>query len=292
MADLGDFHSHHPRNFESFTYAYPVVSRRSGGVSLGVNLNLDKACNFDCPYCQVDRREKSRSPGLDLERLAAELEGLLSSVDPSGVCRLPIFATLPDSAKHLRDIALSGDGEPTLAPEFPTVCDMLSQMQSAYRQTQPTGYRLVLLTNATLLDREPVLRGLAALHRQDGEVWAKLDAGTQAYYDRINVSKVPLDKIESNLAGLGQRYPFRVQSFFCSWDGQFPSEEEVTAYLQRLSRLKEGGAQIREVQLYTLARKPADAVCGALPDTFMTLLRDRISGLGIPCRFYGTGATQ
>src|SRR5690606_1227028 len=113
-----------------FTYAYPVLSRRSGGVSLGVNVNLDKLCSFDCPYCQVDRTIPGRPQRIDLAKLKDEVNRLLASVDAQGVCRLPVFDALPDERKRLRDVALSGDGEPTMIPEFPAVCAALAEVQA------------------------------------------------------------------------------------------------------------------------------------------------------------------
>ena len=63
----------HSRSFEDNRFVYAVVSRRSGGVSIGVNLNPEKYCNFDCVYCQVDRTVRG-GPVLrkiDLPQLAA-----------------------------------------------------------------------------------------------------------------------------------------------------------------------------------------------------------------------------
>ena len=169
----------HPREYAEFTYVYPVLSRRSGGVSFGVNVNLDKACNFDCPYCQVDRTVPGRPQRVDVARIRAEAEALMDSVDAGGVCRLPLFDGIPDDQKKLRDIALSGDGESTMIPEFAEVCRALAEVQAA---RPDLDFKLVLITNATLLDRAGVRAGVDALLARRGEVWAKLDAGTEAWY--------------------------------------------------------------------------------------------------------------
>ena len=71
--------SHHPRHWRENAYVYPVVSRRSRGVSIGVNLNPDAACNFDCIYCQVDRRTTPAVRRVDLDRLRTELELMLEA---------------------------------------------------------------------------------------------------------------------------------------------------------------------------------------------------------------------
>jgi wyosine [tRNA(Phe)-imidazoG37] synthetase (radical SAM superfamily) len=277
--------THHPREFAGNVYAYPVISRRSGGVSIGVNLNLDKACNFDCPYCQVDRTVEKPRQAIVVPAIRAELEGMLEACDERGICRLGKFAALPDEAKRLRDIAISGDGEPTMVPEFAAVCAMLADLQASRPELD---FKLVLITNSTLLDRKGVQTGIDSLLSRRGEVWAKLDAGTEAWYQRINISKVGLDKIESNLIGLGRRHPFKIQSLFCALDGEMPSDAEIDAYLERLRRIRASGADILEVQLHTLARKPAQASCTPVPAGFLRNLEARIGAeIAVPARVYG-----
>ena len=68
----------HPRTFAENRYVYPVVSRRAGGISIGVNLNLDKVCNFDCVYCQVNRSEPGDKEFVELGRLGWELDAMVS----------------------------------------------------------------------------------------------------------------------------------------------------------------------------------------------------------------------
>src|SRR5688500_14609174 len=70
-------HTQHPRRFEENRFVYPVLSRRSAGISIGVNLNPDKICNFDCIYCQVDRREQSDTRFVETAQLLEELEETL-----------------------------------------------------------------------------------------------------------------------------------------------------------------------------------------------------------------------
>ena len=289
MPSRSDLHRSHPRVYETFTYAYPVLSRRSGGVSFGVNLNLDKLCNFDCPYCQVDRTVAGKPQKLDLAVIREEVETLLDSVDERGVCRLPLFDALPDEQKMLRDIALSGDGEPTMVPEFAAIAAMLAEVQAARPELD---FKLVLITNATLLDRAAVQAGVAALLSRRGEVWAKLDAGTEAWYQKVNISRVNLERIEANLVSLGRKHPFKIQSFFCSLRGSDGNvvgwdEAEITAWLDRLSRVKSSGANILEVQLYTLARRPAEAFVQPVTGEFLAGIRTRVETLDIPARVYG-----
>jgi wyosine [tRNA(Phe)-imidazoG37] synthetase (radical SAM superfamily) len=251
-----------------------------------VNLNLDKLCNFDCPYCQVDRTVPGRPQHLDIPRIRAEVEALLDSVDGRGVCRLPLFDALPDDQKMLRDVALSGDGEPTMVPEFPAICAAMAELQAS---RPDLDYKLVLITNATLLDRPSVTSGVASLLSKHGEVWAKLDAGTEAWYQKVNISRVSLDRIEANLVALGKAHPFKVQSFFCTIGGKGWDEMEVEAWLGRLSRIKESGARILEVQIYTLARRPAEAFVHPVTAEFLEEMRERVEALGVSANVYGAG---
>lgn len=278
-------HTHHPREFEDFTYAYPVISRRSGGVSIGVNLNLDKGCNFDCPYCQVDRTLAKAPVPVDPIAVRDEVARLLDTVDAAGVCRIPRFGSVPEAERRLMDVAVSGDGEPTMVPEFPAVCAALASLQASRPEL---AFKLVLITNSTLLDRPAVLAGIGSLLSLRGEVWAKLDAGTEAWFQRINVSRIRLDRIEANLIRLGKDHPFSIQSMFHGFDGEGPPAGEADAYLERLRRIRDAGSRIREVQLYTLARKPSRADCTPVPMDFLRRLRERIvAETGLEARVFG-----
>lgn len=275
----------HPREFSSFTYAYPVISRRSGGVSIGVNLNIDKHCNFDCPYCQVDRTVPKAKQAIDAQRIKEEVGQLLDRVDASGVCRIDKFAALADSAKRLKDIAVSGDGEPTMVSSFADVCASLAALQAS---RPGLDFKLVLITNSTLLDRSSVLAGIGSLLSRNGEVWAKLDAGTEEWFQKVNISRISLDRIEANLIRLGKSHPFSIQSMFHAIDTIPPSPAEVDAYLERLIRIRDAGSRIREVQLYTLARKPAQSSCTPVEPAFLAGLKSRIENdLALMAKVYG-----
>jgi hypothetical protein len=94
------------------------------------------------------------------------------------------------------------------------------------------------------------------LDRNNGEIWCKLDAGTEAYYRRINRSTVPLSRVLRNIALTGRRTPIVIQSMFIETDGALPDEAERDAYCDRLSELVTEGCAIKLVQVYTLARRP------------------------------------
>ena len=70
----------HSRQFADFTFVYPVISRRSRGLSLGTNLNPDKLCNFDCVYCEVDRRIPGKVSHVDLSQMRDELAAMVQQI--------------------------------------------------------------------------------------------------------------------------------------------------------------------------------------------------------------------
>jgi len=62
----------HPRKLHNFNYVYAVLSRRSGGISIGVNLNSDKVCNYGCIYCEVNRKTPGANRQVDIAMLESE----------------------------------------------------------------------------------------------------------------------------------------------------------------------------------------------------------------------------
>ena len=107
--DLHKAQTYHPRNFSKFDYVYPVISRRSKGVSLGINLSRDKACNFSCSYCHVDRSSKEPFSTNDIDVICSEVHARLHQIDKSGVCCFLICKQVPPGEKILRDVAISGE---------------------------------------------------------------------------------------------------------------------------------------------------------------------------------------
>ena len=69
----------HDRDVVGMTYVYPVISRRAGGVSVGVNLNPNNACNWHCAYCQVPGLTRGSAPVIDLKQLKEELSSMLEA---------------------------------------------------------------------------------------------------------------------------------------------------------------------------------------------------------------------
>jgi wyosine [tRNA(Phe)-imidazoG37] synthetase (radical SAM superfamily) len=259
-----------PRDFLDNRFVYTVVSPRARGLSVGVNMNPDKHCNFDCVYCEVNRQEAARELRLDVPVMIAELERTLESIRSGGLGQQPRYRGIAPELLELRHVALSGDGEPTLCPNFVAALEAIVHLRA--RGHLPF-FKLVLITNASGLDRPDVMEGLHLFTTRD-EVWAKLEAGTQEYMTRVNRGDVSLDKIQANILTLARRRPVVIQSLFPAVDGQAPPASEIEAYVERLCRLKNAGAHIPLVQIYSATRPTAHSECGHLPlRTLSTIVR-------------------
>jgi len=251
----------HGRGFEDFVYAYPVLSRRARGLSLGLNLSPHKACNFDCLYCQVDRSVPGKTKTVSMELLETELSALLELTLSGEIFKVGKFTSAPEGLRRLNDIALSGDGEPTSEPVFEEVCQLLARFKEEGKIPKDT--KLVVITNATRFHLEKVERGLQMLDPHEGEVWAKLDAGTEEYYQKVDLSKVPFERVIENLVLIASRRPVKVQTLFFEMEGEGPDARELDAYCSILEKMLVAGGKILEVQLHTVARDPKNHV--ALP---------------------------
>lgn len=261
-----------PRDFLDNHFVYTVISPRARGLSVGVNLNPDHRCNFDCAYCEVDRSGPARAARLDVPVMLAELERTLALVESGELRARPRYLRVPPGLLELRHVSLSGDGEPTLCPNFVEAVEAVVHLRA--RRRFPF-FKLVLITNASGLDRPEVAKALELLTPRD-EVWAKLDAGTQDYMDRVNRPDCPLDKILANILALARQRPVVIQSLFPAMHGQGPSAPEIEAYVQRFCELKAAGAQIPLVQIYSATRPPAHPECGHLPLRTLSEIAQRV----------------
>ena len=249
----------YPRDFLDNHFVYLVISPRAHGLSVGVNLNPLAHCNLNCLYCEVDRAQPARGAGLEIHRMVMELRETLELARGGWLRQWPRYARLPAELLAVRHVALSGDGEPTLSRQF------VEAVQAVVRLRARDGhFKIVLPTNATALEQAPAQQGLALLGKED-EVWAKLDGGTQAYLDQINGAGTPLEKILRNILMVGRQRPVVIQSLFPALNGEEPPASEIQAYAQRLKELKNAGAEIPLVQIYSANRPIARSGCGHLP---------------------------
>jgi len=267
----------HRRELDENRYVYAVVSRRARGLSIGVNLNPDKACNFDCPYCQVDRTTPGGPTRVEVADLAAELEDLLRRA-AADLWTTPPFDTVAPELRRVADIAFAGDGEPTTPSEFPAAARAAREA----RDRLAPGVPLRLLTNATLLHKERVRAALAEFD----ELWCKLDAGTEAYFHVVDGTRLPFQRIIDNLLLIARERPIVIQSLFLTLDGVGPDDAEIGMWVDRLSAIVTGGGRIDHVQVYTVARAPSDPRCGPLDPKHLEAIAARVRDAGLAAAVY------
>jgi len=272
----------HSRDSAGLTYVYPVISRRSGGLSIGINLNPNNACNWRCIYCQVPGLIRGSSPEIDLQQLQKELDEFLSDVIHGD------FYDLYEVEKDLRtikDIAISGNGESTSAAEFDQVIELISQ--SINRFTLQDKIKLVLITNGSLAHKEVVQSGLAKMGSINGEVWFKLDSATDTGLKNINNAGISIDRVKENLKIVSALCPTWLQTCVFKLDGELPSMNECESYLQFLSDLKKEDIKIDGVLLYGLARPSMQLEAprlSAVSEAWMNDFAEEITQLGIQTR--------
>jgi wyosine [tRNA(Phe)-imidazoG37] synthetase (radical SAM superfamily) len=253
----------HSRLSEFDRLVYPVVSRRSGGLSLGINLNPDKRCNFDCVYCQVERQEPLPKQEPSLQQLEQELRLWLGQISDRGYRGYP-----------LKDIGLAGDGEPTTVRVLPEVLRLLIQLKQEF-QLDPE-VKLVLFSNATGLDRKDLEPLWQPFYAANGEVWCKLDFWNQDSLEQLNRTSVPFDRLISKITEFGQGHPLVLQSCLFSWQQQSFELSYYEDYIQLVEQLLNQGVQLKKIQAYTLARQPAEAQAKPWSNTDMDRLAARL----------------
>ncbi len=260
--------------FTPLELIYPVVSRRSGGLSLGVDLFPDrKTCNFDCPYCEIF--PFPGEPPFRPEDLDRELAEFFEVDYPSFPPDLP-----------LRDLTLSGSGEPTLSPHLGSA---LASIRAARDRYAP-GADLVLITNSTTLGH-PETAGLLGRYADEAglRIWAKLDAGNEEWYGRMSRSRVPFREVVEGILSFASAHAVIVQTMLCALDGRGPSDADLADYAGMVESLLGRGARFLEIHLYTQARPSPEGRTSPLPESDLEAAADLVSrrAPGVPVRVFG-----
>jgi len=260
------------REFLGQSLVYCVISQRARGLSVGVNMNPDGLCNFDCVYCEVDRHKCRGDSKVNVVRLRAELDQVLGLAMSGRLRELPPFRATPADLLQLKEVALSGDGEPTLCPNFREVIEAVAHVRAAGKWP---FFKIVLITNATGLHLPHVRAGIEVMTADD-EILAKLDAGTQRGMDLVNRTDVRIETVLENIIELGRKRPIVIQSLFPLMSGAEPPVGEIDAYLGRLRALRDAGARIDCVQVYSAHRPAIHPDCGHLPLRSLSALAKRV----------------
>lgn len=264
------------------TYVYPVVSRRAKGVSVGINLNPNNACNWRCIYCQVPNLTRGGPPPIDLALLEAELRAMLGEIVHGDF----MARRVPEDMRVLHDVAFSGNGEPTSAREFPQVVSLVGQVLEEFGLLA-RGIKLVLITNGSLIHRQSIQAGIAAMQKLNGEVWFKFDRATKAGMRFVNDTDTTPERHFQRLKTVAGLCPTWIQTCMFAWNGQPPASEEIQAYLEMIARCLEQSLPIKGVLLYGLARPPLQPEAPhlePLPPGWLHQMADRIKALGMNVR--------
>lgn len=213
----------------------PIFSRRLGS-SLGVNLlpSKGKLCNFDCVYCECgwnkDGRGDHRFPTLDEIRQA--LHEKISNAAAEGV--------------NIDSITFSGNGEPTMHPDFPQVIDVTLRLRDEFFPNA----KVSVLSNATMIGRKPVAD---ALMKVDNPI-LKIDASSDELIEKINkpVGAYRLSEVVEALKGFDGQFVLQTM-FLRSPEFDTAAPEALAAWMDIVRELKP-----REVMVYTIDRETPD----------------------------------
>lgn len=268
----------HNRDSASMRYVYPVVSRRAAGVSVGINLNTNNACNWRCVYCQVPDLKLGTAPPVDLELLEKELRVFLHELLHGDFMQRRV----PEGARRINDIALSGNGEPTSAKEFVEVIALIGKLQNEL--ALPRNIKLILITNGSLIYRPNVQQGLRLMEQFRGEVWFKLDRASASGMEIINSTHIAMEKVRENLANAIALCPTWLQTCWFSMDGLAPAKQDEDDYLNFLSGILHDNIRPQGVLLYSLARPSFQVEAprlSSLSQQQMEAFAERIRALGV-----------
>lgn len=267
----------HSRDSAGLTYVYPVISRRAGGVSIGINLNPNNACNWRCVYCQVPDLKRGSAPRIDLNRLESELRSFLHELTAGDYMQQHV----PLEARKIHDIALSGNGEPTSAKEFEQVIELIGRVKKDF--ALPAALKIVLITNGSLIHRPAVQAGLKRMGELQGEVWFKFDRASSKERQRINNTSISLKKIRDHLQIAALLCPTWLQTCVFQLDGMPPSDEETAAYLNFLQQLSQDKIPVQGVLLYGIARpslQPEASRLSKIDDAWLSQFGEQIKRTG------------
>jgi wyosine [tRNA(Phe)-imidazoG37] synthetase (radical SAM superfamily) len=235
----------HSRELSGLKYIYSVISRRAGGLSIGVNLNVNNACNWQCIYCEIPNLTRGSPPPIELDVLEDELRFFLHEIIHGDYMEKNV--AIDD--RHLKDIAFSGNGEPTSAEEFPQIILIVKKVLEEFNLLHKIKLRLI--TNGSLMHQSAVIKSVEMLKEINGEVWFKVDAATEENIQIINQVNLKRHQILERLKNCATACPTFVQTCVFTIDGKNPSEKDIDAYVELMNEIK---SDIEGVHIYGLAR--------------------------------------
>lgn len=272
----------HDRDSAGLTYVYPVVSRRAGGVSIGINLNPNNACNWQCIYCQVPDLKRGPAPQIDLAQLEDELRWMLGEIVHGDFMQ----ERVPEDARRLNDVAFSGNGEPTTSAQFAECVALVGRVLDDFALFGKI--KLVLITNGSQLDRPDVQSALSVMKNLNGEVWFKFDRAPDGHFNAVNQVVLSPVQVARRLKAAAERCPTWLQTCMFAQDGQLPDAAAIAAWLDFIRLRLSEGVPLQGVLLYGLARQPmlpgASEHLSPAPSEWMEELKAQIEALGLPVK--------
>lgn len=243
----------------------PIHSRRLG-TSLGVNLSPDdgKICSFDCLYCEAGYN--AQGPGTTgfppRDKVRRDLEAKLASMRSQG--------------QSLDVITFSGNGEPTLHPDFAAIIDDTIALRDRYFP----DVKISVLTNSTRLDRPDVFH---ALGRVDNNI-VKLDSAveeTMRALDRPNMPGFTVDRVIRDIAPFGSKAIIQTMFTRGTHDGQTidnTTPAEIDALIDAYRRIRPGS-----IMIYSIDRRTPEQSLQKIPaETLKTIAATITAATGIP----------
>ena len=266
----------HSRELSGLKYIYSVISRRAGGLSIGINLNVNNACNWQCIYCEIPNLTRGSPPPIELDVLENELRLFLHDIIHGDYMQKNV--AIED--RHLKDIAFSGNGEPTSAAEFPQVILIVKKILQEFDLLHKIKIRLI--TNGSLMHEASVLKSIEMLEEINGEVWFKVDAATEETIKTVNQVNLKPNQILERLLNTANICPTFVQTCIFMIDGKSPDDKDIDAYIELINKAKK---IIKGVHLYGLARpslQPRAGDLGRISEDELKNIAKKLIGLNIP----------
>ena len=234
----------HDRKIFDKKYIYPVLSRRAGGLSLGINLNTNNACNWQCIYCEIPNLTRGKPESIDTKLLKEELFFWLYEITQNNF--LGNHAP-PDTL--LKDIAFSGNGEPTAAKEFEEVINIVITAINEFKLNNLITIRLI--TNGSYMSNPNVQSAWGLINQTPKEVWFKIDSVDNNDVKMINQINPSLNATKKNIESCLDISPTIIQTCIIKINGELPSKKSIDQYI---SFLKNYEKKLKGIHLYSLAR--------------------------------------
>ena len=270
--------TNHDRNIFQGKYIYPVVSRRAGGLSLGINLNTNNACNWQCIYCEVPNLVRGKPETIDLYELENELDYWLDQI-----VNKSFLSQYTKSKTEFKDIAFSGNGEPTASKQFKDVISILIKKIDEYKLDRII---IRLITNGSYMAKPETQEALSLLSNLKREIWFKIDQTNKDGVKIINQVSLSISSVKKNLEASLKNNPTVIQTCLFKLNEELPSLQSLEDYIKFMEPYKD---KIKGIHLYSLARKSEQTnehKLTRLTVSELKVIADKIKVLNIPIQIF------